>query len=201
MHYLARTTIIPVPTVLGAGIWDCGLYIVAEHIESTFLTNRLDPNIITRTDLERAYDCMAQVMLELSKLTFPKIDAVVQTADGKWLIQSTKQRQALSSTMADILRPNSLISIFSTKTFATASECFTDLATQHFRRLYHQRNNGFIPDNHSWKERYIARSITTEPDPFRLSSATSARRMSWYYRTIPAPRTPITPITGSHRRL
>ncbi|KAL4748238.1 hypothetical protein BDW72DRAFT_205821 [Aspergillus terricola var. indicus] len=159
MRYVARTTIIPVPT-------------------GTLLANRLDPNLIIKAELKRAYHCMAQVMLELSKLTFPQIGALVQTADSKWSIQSMEQGRALTATMADTLRPYSMPSTFPTKTFTTASEYFTDLATQHLRHLYHQRNSGLLPDNHAWKEKYIARclfrriarSLKTEPGPFRLYS-------------------------------
>ncbi|KAL4862804.1 hypothetical protein BDV12DRAFT_206984 [Aspergillus spectabilis] len=144
MRYLARTTIIPVPAILDEGTWNRSSYNITQHIKGSPLSNRLRPSLLlnSKPELERVYHCMAQVMLELSKPTFPQIGALVQ---------------------------------FPNKTFTTASEYFTDLATQQLHHLHNQRDTGLL-DADDWKEKYIARcmfrpiarTLSTEPGPFRL---------------------------------
>ncbi|KAL4904280.1 hypothetical protein BDW74DRAFT_168345 [Aspergillus multicolor] len=189
MRYLARTTIIPVPSVLGAGTWDLGLYVITEFVDGDLLSHRLHmglepdtsvpipiPTAIPDPELERAYHCMAHVILELSKTTFPSIGTLVQTSDAKWTIQSTTPMtlQSVSTLYANVDPPTLLPS----KPFTTANAYFVDLATQHLHHLFHQRNAGLLTDTTVWKEKYIARclfrriarSIKTEPGPFRLYS-------------------------------
>ncbi|OJI99294.1 hypothetical protein ASPVEDRAFT_123659 [Aspergillus versicolor CBS 583.65] len=167
MRYLARTTIIPVPTVFGAGTWECGPYIITDFIEGIPLSKRLKPSLPSaKRDLERAYHCISQVMLELSKQTFPRIGALVQSSDGK----------ALAAKIEDLVQAdNTPHGPILSKTFANASEYFTDIATQQVRHLRYQCHKGLL-ENHHLREKYIARcmfrriarSLETEPGPFRL---------------------------------
>ncbi|KAL2802145.1 hypothetical protein BJX63DRAFT_441385 [Aspergillus granulosus] len=173
MRYLARTTIIPVPTVFGAGTWDCGPYIITECLEGTPLSKRLEPSLPNaRRDLERAYHCIAQVMLELSKQTFPRIGALVQNSDGKWSVS----KRTHTANIHDLAQAGNIAHCpIPRKTFANASEYFTDIATQQLHHLHYQRHKGLL-EKHHWKEKYIARcifrriarSLETEPGPFRL---------------------------------
>ncbi|BCS17187.1 uncharacterized protein APUU_10015S [Aspergillus puulaauensis] len=173
MRYLARTTIIPVPTVFGAGTWDCGPYIITDFIEGIPLSKRLKPSLPNaKRDLERAYHCISQVMLELSKQTFPRIGALVQSLDGKWSVA----KRALTATIDDLVQAdNPPHSPILNKTFASASEYFTDIATQQVRHLRYQCHKGLL-EKHHLKGKYIARcmfrriarSLETEPGPFRL---------------------------------
>jgi len=41
MRFLSRHANIPVPIILGAGRWGCGLYIVMTVLEGTLLSKRL----------------------------------------------------------------------------------------------------------------------------------------------------------------
>ncbi|KAL5040923.1 hypothetical protein BDW71DRAFT_192808 [Aspergillus fruticulosus] len=78
--------------------------------------------------------------------------------------------------MNELARGGTLPSLaFPDKTFATSSQYFTQLATQHMHHLWYQRNNA-ISDADDCKRKYIARClfrrisriIETEPGPFRL---------------------------------
>ncbi|KKK22028.1 hypothetical protein ARAM_002106 [Aspergillus rambellii] len=90
MRYLSQQTNIPVPIVLGAGRWGCGPYIVMTFIEGTLLSQRVESSLgldptISGPGIENAFHAMAQIMLELSKPTFPCIGALVQES-GVWKV-------------------------------------------------------------------------------------------------------------------
>ncbi|KAJ0415132.1 phosphotransferase enzyme family protein [Aspergillus carlsbadensis] len=177
MSYLARATIVPVPHVLGAGFWGCGPYIVTQYIPARRLSSHINSSLavdaLTR-ELRRGYHCMARLTLELSKQTFPCIGALNQDTDGKWTIS----KRPLTLNMNELIRGGNFPpDMFPSKTFATASEYFTELATQHLHHLWYQRNDAIL-DADDCRKKYIARclfrriasTIDTEPGPFRLYS-------------------------------
>ncbi|KAL5043380.1 hypothetical protein BDW71DRAFT_210369 [Aspergillus fruticulosus] len=111
-------------------------------------------------------------MLELSKLTFPHIEALVQKTDGKWSVSE----RAINTHMDGLVEADNIPhSIFPNKIFATAAEYFRELALDSYRILHYQRTNALL-GKHDWKEKYIARcmfrriahTIETEPGMFRL---------------------------------
>ncbi|KAL2793165.1 hypothetical protein BJX66DRAFT_326222 [Aspergillus keveii] len=175
MRYLARATIVPVPLVLGAGGWGCGPYTVTQYIPATPLSSHMDSslaiNALTR-ELRRGYHCMARLTLELSKQTFPRIGALNQDTDGKWTIS----KRPLTLNMNELVRgANFPPNMFPEKTFASASEYFTELATQQVHHLWYQRNEAILNADDCKRKyiarclfRRIARTIDTEPGPFRL---------------------------------
>ncbi|KAL4930472.1 uncharacterized protein BDV17DRAFT_289701 [Aspergillus undulatus] len=174
MKYLARTTILPIPAVFGAGTCSYGPYLVTQSVEGTLLSQRLEPTVHNpHADLERAYHCIAQVLLELSKPTFPVIGALVENSEeGNW----TVSKRPLTANMTDLVEEHDIPpTAFPNRTFTSASEYFVDLATQKLQHLEDQRKQGLI-DLADWKEKYIARclfrriarEISTEPGPFRL---------------------------------
>ncbi|KAG8407064.1 hypothetical protein J3459_016360 [Metarhizium acridum] len=180
MGYLARFTPIPIPKLLGTGRWGCGPYIVTTLVEGTLLSHCLrDPTMqtpgldprTTDSDLERAYRGMAQIMLELSKPTFPAIGALGWEA-GVWKVT----KRPLTLNMNELVRVgNCPPKIFTDCRFRTASEYFQELATQQLLHLQYQRNNA-VKDESDCQKKYvarclfrrIARQISTHPGPFRL---------------------------------
>ncbi|KAK2737074.1 hypothetical protein FQN55_001286 [Onygenales sp. PD_40] len=180
MAFLARYTSVPIPRVIGAGKWGCGPYIVTTVVEGTLLSKRLgdpairSPNLnpnVSNTELEQAYRGMAQVMLELSKPTFPAIGALKWEA-GDWNVA----KRPLSLNMNELVRvANCPPSVFAQHSFQTASEYFQELATQQFLHLKYQRNDA-VKDEHDCRKKYIARclfrriaqQISAEPGPFHL---------------------------------
>lgn len=180
MAFLDQHLRISIPKVLGAGQWGCGPYIVMTVIEGTPLSKCLrDPAvlspslnpIVSDSNLERAYNGMAQAMLELSKPTFPSIGALGWDG-GEWKVV----KRPLTLNMNELVRVgNCPPSVFTEHPFQTASEYFQELATQQFLHLKHQRNNA-VKDEHDCRKKYIARCLfrkiarerPTEPGPFRL---------------------------------
>ncbi|EGC42637.1 phosphotransferase enzyme family protein [Histoplasma capsulatum var. duboisii H88] len=171
MNFLSRQTQVPVPIVLGAGRWGCGPYVVTTFIEGTLLSKQLKDPSVGLSDLERAYQGMAEVMLELSKPTFPSIGAL-EFESGKW--QVTKRPMTLS--MNELVRVGNLPpAIFTRKIFPTAAEYFEELATQQLLHVQYQRNDA-VENEHDARKKYIARclfrkiarDIQWEPGPFHL---------------------------------
>lgn len=179
MGYLARFTQVPVPVVLGTGMWEGGPYIVMTVVEGTLLSKcirdpaestGLNPSV-SNSDLKRAYGGMARVMLELSKPVFPTIGALGW--ESGWKVAN---KRPLSLNMNELVRVgNYPPDKFAEHSFRTASEYFQELATQQFLHLKYQRNDA-IKDEHDCQKKYVARclfrriaqQLSTEPGPFRL---------------------------------
>ncbi|KAH8820198.1 hypothetical protein F5884DRAFT_816124 [Xylogone sp. PMI_703] len=130
----------------------------------------LDPNT-SESSLQRAYYAMAQVVLELSKPTFPSIGALKFDL-GVWKVG----KRPLTLNMNELVRVgNYPPSMFSEHEFKTASEYFEDLATQQLFHLRYRRNNA-VTDEQDCRKKYIARclfrkiarQIPTEQDSFHL---------------------------------
>ncbi|KAK2808389.1 hypothetical protein FQN50_004774 [Emmonsiellopsis sp. PD_5] len=171
MNFLSRQTRVPVPIILGAGRWGCGPYVITTFIEGTLLSKRLRGPSVDSGDLERAYHGMAEVMLELSKPTFPSIGAL-QRESGKW--QVTKRPLTLN--MNELLRVGNVPPAeFTTKSFRTAGEYFVELATQQLLHLQYQRNDA-VENEYDTQKKYVARclfrkiagDIQFEPGPFHI---------------------------------
>ncbi|OAX78785.1 hypothetical protein ACJ72_06905 [Emergomyces africanus] len=171
MDFLSRQTQVPVPIVLGAGRWGCGPYVVTTFIEGTLLSKQLRDPFIDLSALEIAYRGMADIMLELSKPTFPSIGAL-ECKSGEW--QVTKRPMTLN--MNELVRVGNFPPAkFTRKIFPTAAEYFEELATQQLLHIQYQRNDA-VEDEHDARKRYIARclfrkiarDIQWEPGPFHL---------------------------------
>ncbi|PGG95545.1 hypothetical protein AJ80_09941 [Polytolypa hystricis UAMH7299] len=171
MIFLAQHTTVPIAEVLGAGRWDCGPYIVTTYIDGTVLSKQLKGLPTTSPDWERAHRSMAQVMLELSKPTFPSIGAL-ELELGKWRV--TKRPMTLN--MNELVRVGNLPPAeFTKRTFQTAAEYFEELATQHLLHLRYQRNDA-VDNEQDCRKKYIARCLfrkiaqgfEAEAGPFHL---------------------------------
>lgn len=114
---------------------------------------------------------MANVLLDLYKLQFPRIGAITHVP-GEWKIG----RRPLTLAMNEFVRVgNCPPSMFAQDSFQTANEYFEEIANQHLLHLKHQRNNA-VDDAEDGRKKYvarclfrrIAREIRTEKGPFRL---------------------------------
>ncbi|BDD54665.1 hypothetical protein MPDQ_004308 [Monascus purpureus] len=140
MDYLAQHTTIPVPRVLGHGKCAIGPYIVMTFVEGNPLSEYLrDPKQemtclnpqIPMSLLKKAYSGMAEIMLELSKLTFPYIGALERDDAGTWGIQ----KRPLTFNMNRLTQFSNIPpGVFAKKRFTNAADYFEELAKQH---LYH----------------------------------------------------------------
>ncbi|KAH7309032.1 phosphotransferase enzyme family protein [Stachybotrys elegans] len=180
MAFLTPRTAIPLPTILGTGPWEYNPYVVMTFVEGVLLSHCLrDPSVqspslrpdVADSDLARAYRAMAGIVLELYKLTFPRIGAVCHVP-GAWKIG----KRPLTLNMNELVRVGNFPpKEFSQDTFQSASDYFQELANQHFLHLQYQRNNA-IKDADDCRKKYtarclfrkITREIRTEKGPFRL---------------------------------
>lgn len=168
MSFLARFTQIPLPTVLGTGFWAGGPYIITSVIKGTVLSQyigdplaqspSLNPDI-SGYDLERAYQGMARVILELSKPVFKYIGALQwesrENSKGGWRVN----KRPLTLNMNELVRVgNAPPNMFPERVFRTASEYFTELAEQQFLHLKYQRNNA-VKNEYDCKKKYVARCL------------------------------------------
>ncbi|EGE07890.1 phosphotransferase enzyme family protein, partial [Trichophyton equinum CBS 127.97] len=148
LRYLRKYTSIPVPEVYGSGKTWTGPYIVLTYVHGTPLASILkDPKAegrpilnsnISQRGLRRAYQEMAQLLLELSKPEFTRIGALVERPGGEF----TVSRRPFTFNMNELSTsanappyvlpgPNAV--------FDSATDYFKSLATQHMLHFLTQR--------------------------------------------------------------
>lgn len=156
--YLQDNTSMPVPFILHWGPREesplgLGLFIIMEYIshETDLATalntpgfsredrTRLDPDI-NLDKLEMLYGQVADILVQLSKLTFPAIGSIVQINEFTWEVT----RRPLTLNMNELVRlgpfPRAKLPKIDT-VFKTASSYFEALAELHIDHLTHQRND------------------------------------------------------------
>ncbi|KAH9904915.1 phosphotransferase enzyme family protein [Xylariomycetidae sp. FL2044] len=163
MQFLETRVQIPIPTVLGAGKWAGGPYMVSTYVEGTLLSQGLrDPTALSaclRPDvpdslLEQCYYAMADIMLKLYKLPFPRIGAI-SSVPPAWKII----KRPMTMNMNELVRVgNYPPQDFPEASFNTASEYFQELARQQFQHLKFQRNDA-VKDEADCKKKYLARCL------------------------------------------
>ncbi|CDM31542.1 hypothetical protein DTO013E5_2174 [Penicillium roqueforti] len=158
MRYLHDATSIPVPFILHCGSkkespLELGPFITMEYVEHDTnmydLLNipnyppekrgRLNPDINEDT-LQALYGELAGILLQLSKVDFPRIGSLSRVDDFTWEVASLP----LSMNSNELVRPGSLpqSELPSYETiFTSASSYFEALAELHIANLIHQRND------------------------------------------------------------
>lgn len=176
MRYIAANTTIPIPNVYHYGTaaenpTGLGPFILMDYIEHHQNMSRelldpilpidkrpiLDPNI-SEEKLEHMYAQMANILLQLSKLKFPRIGSLVEE-DGENSI-SVKGRP-LNMNMADVvIHTNAPASILPepSQTFATEDEWYSALANIHMAQLSYQHNDT-VEDEDDARDKYVARQL------------------------------------------
>ncbi|KFZ09259.1 hypothetical protein V501_05639 [Pseudogymnoascus sp. VKM F-4519 (FW-2642)] len=176
MRYIQARTSIPVPFILHWGTKEespCGLgpFIVMEYLEhacdvSDALNTPgipyeerpiLDP-CIDEGKLRKLYGQIADVLLQLSTLSFPRVGSLSQDdEEDTWSVTE----RPLSSNMNEIVQlgtlPRSKLPDKSA-TFETSSSYLNTLANLHLHHLTHQRNDA-IDSASDCRRKYIARYL------------------------------------------
>ncbi|KAF3891413.1 APH domain-containing protein [Trichophyton interdigitale] len=184
LRYLRKYTSIPVPEVYGSGKTWTGPYIVLTYVHGTPLASILkDPKAegrpilnsnISQRGLRRAYQEMAQLLLELSKPEFTRIGALVERPGGEF----TVSRRPFTFNMNELSTsanappyvlpgPNAV--------FDSAADYFKSLATQHMLHFLTQRNDA-ITNEADCRKKFVARCLFSKvverirfhEGPFRL---------------------------------
>jgi hypothetical protein len=173
MRFIAKHTLIPVPSVLSYGMaagspGGLGPFIVMEHIKHTqticcalrkpgfipYESPILDSNI-SDTKLRFIYGQMADVLLRLSQPSFSAIGAIASDDDGNWSVTGRPMTFSMNELVA--LGNFSPARLPST-TYTTATAYFTALAETHLAHLSTQRNDA-IDSADDCREKYVARLL------------------------------------------
>ena len=116
----------------------------------------LNPSI-DEGKLQKLYEQIADVLLQLSALSFSKIDSLTQVDANTW----SESGRALSSNMNEVVQlgtlPRPKLPV-EDATFETSSSCLTTLANLHLCHLTHQRNDA-IDSASDCRQKYITRYL------------------------------------------
>jgi hypothetical protein len=173
MRYLSQNTTIPVPFILHYGMTDesprkLGPFIIMEYIEHAHdlvdalntpgigLYDRpiLDPRI-PQTKLEFVYSQMADILLELSKCSFPRIGSLVETDEDEWSVTA----RPLTLNMNELVQlGNFPRARLPSEPSSSSSAYYSILADIHLEHLSTQRNDA-IESAEDCRRKYIARCL------------------------------------------
>ncbi|RAH47260.1 phosphotransferase family protein [Aspergillus brunneoviolaceus CBS 621.78] len=159
MRYIQEHTSIPVPFILHWGTGEesplgLGPFILMEYVEHAMdlgealntptlgVDDRpvLDP-AVDIGKLEMLYGQLADILLQLSRCSLPRIGSLMLVDDFTW----EPKHRPLSMAMIELVRLGTLPrSKLPATTFETASDYFQALANLHCEHLYHQRNDAIV---------------------------------------------------------
>lgn len=168
---IAKQTQLPIPRQL---FYDqdstVGPFVIMEHVEncgslSARLTRLsedssalhvLDPNVSEST-LEVIWGKVAHCLLQLSRMTFPRIGSLVEANDGTYEVAG----RPITHNMTDMVRlaniPRSVLPP-KCKTYVTADEWYTALADMHIAQLIFQHND-LVTSEDDCRNKFVARQI------------------------------------------
>lgn len=172
MRYIAANTTIPVPHVYHCGTagenpTGLGPFLIMEYIEHDKVMTQvmrdesqdigetpiLDPNI-SEDKLGFLYGQMANILLQLSRLKFPRIGSLVENEDGISAIA-----RPLIQNMNDLVEFTGLPpSQLPCQTFDRAGKWYSVLADMHMNHLTFQHND-VIDDIDDARDKYVSRQL------------------------------------------
>ncbi|KAI1502721.1 phosphotransferase family protein [Biscogniauxia marginata] len=174
MRYVAANTTIPVPHVYHYGTaaenpTGLGPFIIMDYIEHHQNMSRelldqesaidkrpiLDPNI-SEEKLEFLYAQMANILLQLSTLKFPRIGSLVEKKGENSI--SVNGRPLIENMSDLVVHTNMPASILPSQTYASADEWYRALADMHMAQLTFQRNDA-VEDEDDARDKYTARQL------------------------------------------
>lgn len=173
MRFIQENTTIPVPFVHHWGAQyesplDIGAFIIMEYMnhemdmtDALNITGRssdkrpiLNPHI-DKTILETIFRQAAKLLLQLSKLEFPRIGALEETEPWSWEVT----QRPLSLPMNELVRVGTLPQDkLPNKTFDSSSSYLESLATLHVDHLDAQRNDA-VDSESDCQHKYVARQL------------------------------------------
>ncbi|POR33713.1 Uncharacterized protein TPAR_06097 [Tolypocladium paradoxum] len=174
MRYVAANTIIPVPHVYysapGAeNPTGLGPFIIMDYIEhhQNMSEQLLDPERpiderpildpeISEEKLEFLYAQMANILLQLSTLKFPRIGSLVEEEGQD--SASVKGRPLIENMNDIVVHTDAPPSILPSQTYASADEWYSALADMHLAQLAFQHNDA-VEDEDDARDKYTARQL------------------------------------------
>ncbi|KAF4210723.1 hypothetical protein CNMCM5878_003883 [Aspergillus fumigatiaffinis] len=146
MEYVAKHTEISVPKFHGSD--------PSQEIATLSLS-------ISLSALKRAYFCIAEILLELSKPKFPFIGAIRQDELWNWVVQ----KRPLTFNMNWLAQFSNIpFHVFERRRFNNAADYFEELACHHLHHFEFQRNDA-VTDEADCRKKYIARCLLLGVQP------------------------------------
>lgn len=174
MRYIAAHTTIPVPHIYhhapaADNPTGLGPFIIMEYIQHQQNMSRvlLDPKHptsekpvlnpdISEDKLGYLYAQMANILLQLSTLEFPRIGSLVQNKDNNAI--SVEGRPLIQNMNDLVVHTNMPPSILPSKTYDSADEWYSALADMHMAQLAFQQND-VVEDEDDARDKYTARQL------------------------------------------
>lgn len=173
MQYVAANTTIPIPKIHHWGTAEenplgLGPFIIMDHAEHTQTlshalndpaldptdSHSLDPNI-SDEKLRLLYRQMANIMVQLSTLSFSRIGSLVQGNDEQFSVSGRPVIQNMNSLVELTGCPASLLP---TSGFETSDEWYSAMADMHLAQLTFQHNNAVDSEDDA-RDKYVARQL------------------------------------------
>lgn len=177
VRYIKQHTTIPVPTVYHFGtaeenpIPGAGPFMVMEYIDnvSSMAKAMRDPTVgpdvteilnleIDETRLEHLYGQVANILLQLYALEFPRIGSLVQgpnKEDGSATF-SISGRPLTFNMQALVMETCMPLSMLPNKTYTNSKEWYSAVADMHLWQLAFQRNDA-VEDEGDGRDAYVGR--------------------------------------------
>lgn len=173
MRYISANTTIPLPKIYHFGTAaenpaGLGPFIIMEYVEHerTMSDALKDPTLqpdedhvldpdISEQKLEFLYGQMANILLQLSALTFPQIGSLVQGVDGRFSVSGRPLIQNMNSL---IEFTGISATLLPSQQYSSADEWYSALADMHFAQLTFQRNDAVL-DEDDTRDKYVARQL------------------------------------------
>lgn len=173
MRYVAANTTVPVPRIYHYGTaaenpTGLGPFIIMDYIdhERTMSDALKDPTLgpdeshvldadISEDKLKFLYRQMANILLQLSRLTFPKIGSLVQEDDGSFSVSGRPLIQNMNSLVefAGVVP-----SLLPSQQYDTSAEWYAAMADMHMAQLAFQHNDAVL-DEDDVRDKYVARQL------------------------------------------
>ncbi|KAI1148419.1 phosphotransferase family protein [Nemania diffusa] len=150
MRYIAENTTIPVPKIEHEMTMSEAL---ADPLDPDEY-HVLDPNV-SEHKLNLLYGQMANILLQLSRLKFPRIGSLVEHEDGKISVSGRPLTQNMNSLVQLTDMPPTLLPSAS-QTYTNVDEWYTALADMHMAQLVFQHNDAVEDDA---RDKYVARQL------------------------------------------
>jgi len=173
MRCIAAKTTIPVPKIYHYGTaaenpTGLGPFIIMEYIdhERTMSDALKDPNLdpdeyhlldpnISQEKLEFLYRQMANILLQLSTLKFPRIGSLVEDGEGHFSVSGRPLIQNMNSLMEFTDMTPALLP---SQPYSTSKEWYSALADMHLAQLTFQHNDA-VRDEDEARDKYVARQL------------------------------------------
>ncbi|KAI1737745.1 phosphotransferase family protein [Xylaria scruposa] len=173
MRCIAARTTIPVPKIYHFGTaaenpTGLGPFIIMDYVDHEMTMSEalkdpalepderheLDPNI-SAEKLEFLYRQMANIVLQLSTLTFPRIGSLVEDKDGQFSASGRPLIQNMNHLIEFTDMPPTLLP---SQSYSTSDEWYSALADMHMAQLVFQHNDAVVDEDDA-RDKYVARQL------------------------------------------